>query len=108
MERARLIDQVLNFIVKMNMPLSIVDAKPIVTMISACNNKLRLPCRQTVTNKLVPAKAAVAKKILRDNLELIDFCSLTCDGWTSKGSQSYLGKFFFNKGLGYNFQKDQN
>ncbi len=56
----RLVDHVLDFIVKMNMPLSIVDAKPFVNMISACNNKFRLPCRQTVTNKLVPPKAAAA------------------------------------------------
>jgi hypothetical protein len=91
-ERARLVDHVLNFIVKMNMPLSIVDAKPFVSMISACNNKLKLPCRQTISNKLIPAKAAAAKKVLKEKLELIQFCSLTCDGWTSKGSHSYLGK----------------
>lgn len=92
-ERAHLVDQVLEFIVKMNMPLSIVDAKPFVSMISACNNKFKLPCRQTVSKKLIPAKAAAAKKVLKDKLDVIDFCSLTCDGWTSKGNHSYLGKF---------------
>lgn len=101
-ERNRLVDQVLNFICKMNMPLSIVDAKPFVAMISACNNKLRLPCRQTVSSKLIPAKADKARAILKEKLNLIEYCSLTCDGWTSDAGHSYLGKYctYFLKYMG--------
>ena len=94
-ERTKLIESVLNCIVKLNLPLSIVDEKPFIQMISDCNNRLRLPCRQTVSNKLIPAKATLAKENLKSLLTSIRFCSLTCDGWTSVGCDSYLGNFNF-------------
>ncbi len=91
LERIKLIDSVVNCIVKLNLPLSIVDEKPFIQMISDCNNRLRLPCRQTLTNKLIPAKAKEAKLVLKELLKSAKHCSLTCDGWTSEAGDAYLG-----------------
>ena len=82
-EHLKLIDSVINCIVKLNLPLSIVDAEPFVKLISNCNNKFRIPCRQTLSKKLIPAKAREGKQVLRDLLDTMKYCSLTCDGWTS-------------------------
>ena len=65
-ERLKLVDSVINCIVKLNLPLSIVDAEPFVKLLSDCNNKFRVPCRQTLSKKLVPAKAREGRKALRD------------------------------------------
>ena len=75
----------------MNLPLSIVDDSSFVKMLSAFNNRLKLPCRQTLSKKLIPAKATEARTILQNELNKIEHCSLTCDGWTSNGAHSYLG-----------------
>jgi len=87
----RLIDSVVNCVVKLNLPLSIVDEEPFIKLLADCNNRFKIPCRQTLTKKLIPAKALKAKEQLRADLNLIKYCSLTCDGWTSEGSDSYLG-----------------
>jgi len=90
-ERLRLIDSVVNCVVKLNLPLSIVDEEPFIKLLADCNNRFKIPCRQTLTKKLIPAKALKAKEQLKADLNLIKYCSLTCDGWTSEGSDSYLG-----------------
>jgi hypothetical protein len=36
------------------------------------------------------------KDKLRKLLDETDHCSLTCDGWTSKGTNSYLGNYYVN------------
>ena len=92
-ERNTLVDSVLTCIVKLNLPISMVDEPAFVKMLGAFNNRLRVPCRQTFRNTLIPAKAAAAKAGLKNILETIGFCSLTCDGWTSNASHSYLGIF---------------
>ena len=97
-ERLQLVDSVINCIVKLNLPLSLVDEPAFIQMMAAFNNKVRIPCRQTLSKTLIPAKASAAKAILKENLSTVDYCSLTCDGWTSNGSHSYLGILFkFNK-----------
>ena len=93
-ERHTLVDTVVNCIVKLNLPISIVDEPAFVKMLSSFNNRLRVPCRQTFTNTLIPAKASAAKLRLKEILGTIDSCSRTCDGWTSNGSHSYLGNNF--------------
>ncbi len=92
-ERLKLIDSLINCIVKLNLPLSIVDADPFIKFISDCNNKFSIPCRQTLTKKLIPEKARQGKKELQILLDTVKYCSLTCDGWTSEAGQSYLGNF---------------
>jgi hypothetical protein len=91
-EHIELTDSVLNCIVKMNLPISIVDEPSFIIMLSAFNNRLKLPCRQTLSKTLIPEKAKQAKALLKSQLDVVNYCSLTCDGWTSEGNHSYLGK----------------
>ena len=91
--RLKLLDSVIECIVKLNLPLSIVYEEPFSKMLSTANNKFRLPCRQTVTKRIIPDKAKQAKSDLQDLLDCIKYCSFTCDGWTSEGSDPYLGIF---------------
>ena len=86
----------------MNLPLSIVDDPSFVKMLSAFNNRLKLPCRQTLSSTLIPAKAAAAKALLKSQLSNINHCSLTCDGWTSEGNNSYLGYFIYSNSVKLN------
>ena len=79
-------------VVKMNMPISIVENEAFVRFCSSMNNRFRVPCRQTLTNKIIPQQADSIKRRLKDSLQCIQHCGITCDGWTSKANNSYLGK----------------
>ena len=90
-EYTQLMDLFINFLVKLNLPLHFVDEPAFVNMLSGFNNRFKLPCRQTMSKSIIPSKAASAKAILKNKLRMVDYCSLTCDGWTSEGGHSYLG-----------------
>lgn len=91
LRKAELVQHVVNFIVKSNQPLSLVEDKWFVAMLSGFDSKLKLPCRQTVMNKLVPDLYESKMELLKSSIEKVKHCSLTCDRWTSSSSTSYLG-----------------
>lgn len=55
-EKIKLTGLVVDFIVKNNMPLSIVDNVHFVKLCNGLDSRYRLPCRQTMTNKIIPEK----------------------------------------------------
>lgn len=90
-EKNKLINSLLDLIVEVNLPISIVDHPALVKYTSHLNNRFRIPCRQTYTNTIIPQKSKDRKEVLKTILGGIEHCSLTCDGWTSVGHNSYLG-----------------
>jgi hypothetical protein len=90
-EKNKLISSLLDLIVEMNLPISIVDHPAMVRYTSNLNNRFRIPCRQTYTNTIIPQRSKASKDQLRKLLDGVSHCSLTCDGWTSIASNSYLG-----------------
>ena len=90
LEKQCLNDLLVNYIVGSNQPLSIVDDPKLIKFLNKLNPKYRVPCRQTITNKLKPEKTKEAKNNLQLLFNNINYCSATCDGWTSLANQSYL------------------
>lgn len=81
----------LKYTVGSNQPLSISDNLKLIKFLNKLNPKYRVPCCQTITNKLVPEKTEEARTNLQLLFNNIDTCSTKCDGWTSLANQSYLG-----------------
>ena len=53
-ERKKLLDLLVELIVDMNMPISTVDHPSFVKYSSGLNCRFRVPCRQTMTNNIIP------------------------------------------------------
>ena len=63
-EKNKLEGLLLDVIVNMNLPISIVDHPAFIKYSSKLNNRFRIPCRQTYTKKIIPEKV----KIINNNL----------------------------------------
>ncbi len=55
-ERNKLLNLVLELIVDMNLPISIVDHPSFVKLTNGLNNRFKLPCRQTMRKTVIPQK----------------------------------------------------
>ena len=66
-QKRKLIDSLIDFIIKTNQPLSLVDDEYFVKMLSSFDNRLRLSLRQTVTNKLIPLKIEEKKTLFKNS-----------------------------------------
>ena len=66
------------------------DQPGFVTMCSRFDNKYRVPCRQTVANKLIPERFELLKEHLLEICNVIEYCSMTTDGWKSQATQGYI------------------
>ncbi|CAF1088112.1 unnamed protein product [Brachionus calyciflorus] len=82
---SRLVD----FIVLNNLPFSVVDTIEFEKLMKEAIPTYSVPCRQTVSNNLLPEKGNLVKEKLE--LSKIEFCSLTCDILNSNSNMSYLG-----------------
>ena len=63
-EKCKLVGLLLDLIVDMNLPVSIVDHPALVRYSSSMNNRFRIPCRQTYTNTIIPQKVCFLIVIL--------------------------------------------
>ena len=55
-EKCKLVGLLLDLIVDMNLPISTVEHPSLVRYSSGMNNRFRIPCRQTYTNRIIPQK----------------------------------------------------
>ena len=83
-------EAVFNYIVKTRKPISTVDDIWFTKLLSTFDNRYRIPCRQTFTNTIIPEKFNQLKVEMRAALDKVNFASVTTDGWTSLGSNSYM------------------
>jgi hypothetical protein len=86
-----LTNAVVEFLVETNQPLSLVDNPSFIKMLNKFDNKYKLPCRQTITQKNIIEKFESVKQIVQKELDTADYVSLTLDGWSSVSNNSYLG-----------------
>ncbi len=62
----KLDDAVLNYIVNSSQPISVVDDKDFIEMLSAFDNRYKLKCRQTLTKTDIPKKLELIKTKLKN------------------------------------------
>ncbi len=62
-EKGKMVNSLLNLIVDLNLPISIVDHPALVHYTSLLNNRFRIPCRQTYTNTIIPKRVSVISKL---------------------------------------------
>ena len=71
------------------LPLSLVDSPEFRDLMEYLEPKYKVPCRQTITNRLDSTKAEVAK-VVRTELESVAAMSLTTDIWSSHCNDAYM------------------
>lgn len=73
-------------------PLSVVEDKglEVVLQVATCDPTFKMPCRKTMSNKILQLYDAEKKSKL-DALEKATFVALTGDHWTSVSNSNYLG-----------------
>ena len=84
-------DCVVDFIAETNQPLSLVDNSSFIKMLSKFDNKYKLPCRQTVTNKYLKEKVENLIASIGEEISIAEFVSITLDCWSSVSRNPYLG-----------------
>ncbi|CAF1062995.1 unnamed protein product [Brachionus calyciflorus] len=83
--------KIVDLIVASNLPISFVDTPEFESLMKEAIPAFVIPCRQTFTNKLIPEKALIVKEKVLFDLNKTEYCSLTCDVWTSNSNMAYLG-----------------
>jgi len=91
--RAKFITESLvrNLIIGCGLPVSIVNHPNFRQFCKDMENRYDPPCRQTVTNVLIPRVVEKEKERLKDKLEQCSSVSLTADIWSDRRCHSYLG-----------------
>ena len=95
LEQKELNQSLIQLIIGLNLPLKTVDETLFKDFVHKLNKtRYKIPGRTFVTHTLINDKFLQLKLDLYDKLSQIEYCSLTCDGWTSTSNQSYLGKIY--------------
>ena len=80
-----------NVIIGCGLPVSLVDHPKTCKFLSDMDARYDPPCRQTVTQTLVPKSVQTQKDALRAELDKCNSISLTTDVWTDRRMHAYLG-----------------
>jgi len=80
----------INLIVKQNLPLSIVETETLRNFCGKLNSNYKLPDRGTIRNWIIEY-AGIERKRLNDLLKNIDFISISSDLWVSDKKEPYIG-----------------
>ncbi|CAF1130762.1 unnamed protein product, partial [Brachionus calyciflorus] len=83
-------NKLIDFIVGNNLPISIVKSEEFKVLFKEACPSYILPCRQTITQNLIPEKYECIKQKLSLELRDLRFVSLTTDCWTSNSNNPYL------------------
>ena len=70
-------------------PLSIVEDKGFIKYTSLLDPRYQLPCRKTVSTKLLPANYQEASELLMTKLGDVSTIAVTTDIWSSRQGLSY-------------------
>jgi hypothetical protein len=85
------LEAIFDFIIRTGQPMSLVNNKYMIKMLSIFVNKFVLPSRQELSTKIINNKYEQIHKFLKDKLAKIEYCSITTDCWSSNSNQSYMG-----------------
>jgi len=89
-ERQEKITVLLTKVIVANMlPLSLVDNAEFREMMEFIEPNFKMPCRQTMTNRIDSTKVEVEKRV-RTELDAVPAVSLTSDIWTSLSNDAYM------------------
>ena len=80
-----------NVIIGCGLPVSLVDHPKFCKFLSDMDARYDRPCRQTVTQTLVPKSVQTQKDALRAELDKCNSISLTTNVWTDRRMHAYLG-----------------
>ena len=80
-----------NVIIGCGLPVSVVSYPQFRQFCKDMDSKYEPPCRQTVSNVLIPRIVEKEKERLKDKLERCSSICLTSDIWTDRRCHSYLG-----------------
>lgn len=86
----RITGKVCQYIVKSLRPYNTVEDPYFREMLHELNPGYRLPNREDVSERLIPAMYEVALRTLKMDLDATQTVSLTADGWTSRVADHYL------------------
>ncbi|CAH1975707.1 unnamed protein product [Acanthoscelides obtectus] len=71
-------------------PFRVVEDDGFVQFVKALDPRYKLPCRQTISNKLLPGLYEEVKEAIKRNLAEAKHVALTIDAWTSISQDPYL------------------
>ena len=80
-----------NLVVQCGFPVSIVDTKAFRQFTADINDKLAIPSRQHITNKLIPDLCASIRAVVASMIALSRFVAMTVDIWSDRRMHSFLG-----------------
>jgi hypothetical protein len=91
--RQKLLTQSLvsNLVVKCGLPISIVDSKDFRQFVSDLDPKFSVPCRQTVSQSILPQIWKTQQEKLQGVLNSCTYVALTADIWTDRRAHAFLG-----------------
>lgn len=72
-------------------PFNIVNDPGFRDLLEFIDPRYQLPCRQTLTNRIVPGIFENCKIATADILSKVNYIALTVDGWSSASQDAYLG-----------------
>ena len=81
---------VFNLIAACGIPISVVENPEFKRFIKDCNPKLVVPCRQSLTYKVLPRLTDSTRVVLMKRLEKADHVALAMDIWTDRSMHSCL------------------
>ena len=80
---------VLDLVTQDLQPFSVVEDRAFKNLVSGLDPRYDLPCRKTISSKLLPAKYIEEKTVLKNTWKDIDQVAVTTDSWTSRQTISY-------------------
>ena len=83
--------RVVRLIAEKMLPLSLVDSPQFKALIAGFNSGYTLPCRQTLTNVLLPMHTEEVKAKIDALLQQTTSIAITADLWSSRSMRSFLG-----------------
>jgi hypothetical protein len=80
----------IRFIAGSNQPVSLVENKFFKEFVEVLNRTYKIPCRKTISKKVYQMRSEIEQTI-QNELNEVQYATVTCDNWSSISNQSYLG-----------------
>jgi len=80
-----------NLIVKCGLPVSVVDNPYLRKFVRDLDSKFVIPCRQTVSNSILPHLLKTQNETLKKFLDSCEHLALTADIWTDRRAHAFFG-----------------
>ncbi|KAJ8380238.1 hypothetical protein SKAU_G00010160 [Synaphobranchus kaupii] len=87
---ASITKSIAGFICKDLRPYSVVENEGFRRMLTTLEPRYEVPSRRYFTDKAIPALYAETRAKVEDALKSAERVALTCDGWTSRATESYV------------------